>query len=67
MVGNREKSFSVADLAAAGVKRISFASSLYRASVTGFLAAAVEAKDKGTFGYLKGTVTSTELNSFFGV
>ena len=37
MAGVKGQSFSVAELAAAGVKRISLAASLYRAAMTGFL------------------------------
>ncbi len=37
MVGIRGKSFSVAELAAAGVRRISLATSLYRAAMTGLI------------------------------
>jgi 2-methylisocitrate lyase-like PEP mutase family enzyme len=66
MVGIRDKSFSVASLAAAGVRRISFASSLYRAAMTGFLDAAREAKERGTFDYLNRVVTSTDLNALLG-
>jgi 2-methylisocitrate lyase-like PEP mutase family enzyme len=44
MVAIRGKSFSVAQLVDAGVKRISFASSLYRAAITGLIAAASEVK-----------------------
>ena len=40
MAGIKGKSFSVAELAAAGVRRISLASSLYRAAMTGFIATA---------------------------
>jgi 2-methylisocitrate lyase-like PEP mutase family enzyme len=63
MVGMKGKSFTVADLAAAGVKRISFASSLYRAAMTGLLNAAREIKGSGTFAYLDATVTTPELNA----
>jgi 2-methylisocitrate lyase-like PEP mutase family enzyme len=42
MVGIKGKSFTVAELAAAGVKRISLATSLYRAAMTGLLNAAKE-------------------------
>ncbi len=52
MVGIPGKSFSVAELAAAGVKRISLATTLYRAAMNGLLAAATEVKTQGTFGYL---------------
>jgi 2-methylisocitrate lyase-like PEP mutase family enzyme len=52
MVGVPGKSFSVAELADAGVKRISLATSLFRAAMTGLHDAAREVKDKGTFTYL---------------
>jgi 2-methylisocitrate lyase-like PEP mutase family enzyme len=52
MVGIRGHSFSVAELAAAGVRRISLSTSLYRAAITGLYAAAREVRDSGTFGYL---------------
>jgi len=64
MVGVRGKSFTMAELVAAGVKRISFASSLYRAAITGLIEAASEAKQNGTFGYLEKTITTTEMNKF---
>lgn len=55
MVGIPGKSFSVAELAAAGVKRISLAGSLYRAAMHGMLTAATEVKEHGTFGYVERT------------
>jgi 2-methylisocitrate lyase-like PEP mutase family enzyme len=64
MVGIAGRSFTVADLTAAGVKRISLASSLYRAAVSGLLAAAREVIDSGTFTYVERSVTSRELNEF---
>jgi 2-methylisocitrate lyase-like PEP mutase family enzyme len=64
MVGIKGKSFTVADLEAAGVKRISLATSLYRAAMTGLLDAAREVKDKGTFGYLDRSIATPELNGF---
>ena len=64
MVGIRGKSFTIADLAAAGVKRISLATSLYRAAVTGLLEAAREVRDEGTFEYVEGAMTTAELNRF---
>ncbi len=64
MVGIRGKSFSVAQLVEAGVKRISFASSLYRAAITGLVEAASEARQSGTFGYLDKTITTAELTKF---
>ena len=64
MAGIKGKSFTVADLTAAGVKRISLATSLYRAAMSGLVEAAREVKEKGTFGYLDHTLTTPELNSF---
>ena len=64
MVGIRGKSFTVAELAAAGVTRISLATSLYRAAMTGLVAAAKEAKEKGTFGYVGSSIPSGELAGF---
>ena len=64
MAGIKGKSFTVAELAAAGVRRISLATSLYRAAMTALLEAAREVKDKGTFGYLERSVTTAELNGF---
>ncbi|OLD68892.1 MAG: 2-methylisocitrate lyase [Candidatus Rokubacteria bacterium 13_1_20CM_70_15] len=64
MVGIRGKSFTVAELATAGVKRISLATSLYRAAMSGLLDAAREVKEKGTFGYLDRSLTTPELNGF---
>jgi 2-methylisocitrate lyase-like PEP mutase family enzyme len=52
MVGIPGQSFSVAELAAAGVKRISLSTSLYRAAMNGLKAAAEEVRRDGTFGYL---------------
>jgi 2-methylisocitrate lyase-like PEP mutase family enzyme len=64
MAGIRGKSFSVPELAEAGVKRISLATSLYRAAMTGLLNAAREVKDKGTLGYIDTTMATPELNGF---
>jgi 2-methylisocitrate lyase-like PEP mutase family enzyme len=61
MVGIKGKSFSVAELAAAGVRRISLATSLYRAAMTGFLEAVAELNDRGEFGFLDRSVTTPEL------
>jgi 2-methylisocitrate lyase-like PEP mutase family enzyme len=51
MVGLKGKSFSVVELEAAGIRRISFATSLYRAAMSSLLAAAREIKEHGTFSY----------------
>src|ERR1051326_6941130 len=62
MVGIKGKSFSVSELAAAGVRRISLATSLYRAAMTGFLDAAYEVRDSGQFGFLDRSLTPPELH-----
>jgi 2-methylisocitrate lyase-like PEP mutase family enzyme len=64
MVGIKGKSFSTAELEAAGVKRISLATSLYRAAMSGLLEAAKEVKDKGTFTYLDRAMATPDLNAF---
>ncbi len=65
MVGIKGKSFSVAELEGAGVKRISLATSLYRAAMTGLVDAAREVKDKGTFGYLDRSISTPDLAAYF--
>lgn len=64
MVGIRGRSFSVTELAEAGVKRISLANSLHRAAMSGLLEAALEVKEKGTFGYLDRFLSTPDLSSF---
>jgi len=64
MAGIKGRSFSVDELATAGVKRISLATSLYRAAMSGLLDAAREVKVQGTFGYVDTTMATPELNSF---
>jgi len=48
-----------------GMRRISLATSLYRAAMTGLAEAAREAKEKGSFGYLERCLSTAELNAFF--
>jgi 2-methylisocitrate lyase-like PEP mutase family enzyme len=67
MVGIKGRSFSVAELADAGVRRISLATSLYRAAMTGFLDAAREVKERGEFGFLDRSVATAELLSVMRV
>ena len=66
MAGIKGKSFSVSELATAGVKRISLATSFYRAAMTGFLEAASEVNVTGQFGFLDRCVTMPELNKLSG-
>ena len=64
MVGMRGKSFALADLAAAGVKRVSLSTSLYRAAMTGLLAAGQEVSKTGTFGYVETLMSGAELDKY---
>jgi 2-methylisocitrate lyase-like PEP mutase family enzyme len=43
----------VAELREAGVRRISLATSLYRAAMAGMLQAAQEVRQQGSFGYVE--------------
>lgn len=64
MVGIRGQSFSVAELADAGVRRISLATSLYRAAMTGLIDAAKEVRESGTFGYLDTAIGSGDFAKY---
>jgi 2-methylisocitrate lyase-like PEP mutase family enzyme len=63
MVGIKGKSFSVAELAGAGVKRISLATSLYRVAMTGFVEAVSEAKNSGQFLFAERCLSTQDLLS----
>ena len=64
MAGIRGKSFSVAALEAAGVRRISLATSLYRAAMSGLIDAAKEVSEQGSFGYLERTIGTPDLAKY---
>ena len=64
MIGMRGRSFAVADLAAAGVRRISLSTSLYRAAMTGLLSAAREISERGTFSYVESILSGGELGQY---
>jgi 2-methylisocitrate lyase-like PEP mutase family enzyme len=64
MAGIKGKSFSVPELAAAGVRRVSLATSLYRAAMSGLVDAARELQGQGSFGYLEHSLTTPELNAY---
>jgi len=53
LIGLKGSSFSVAQLAAAGVRRISLGGALYRAAMAGFMNATQEIKTHGTFGFVE--------------
>ena len=61
MAGIKGKSFSVAELQAAGVKRVSLATSLWRAAMSGLIEGAREVKEKGTFGYLERSLGTPDI------
>jgi len=67
MVGIKGKSFSIRELAEAGVRRISLATSLYRAAMTGLLDAAREVREIGEFGFVDRSVATPELNTLMGI
>jgi 2-methylisocitrate lyase-like PEP mutase family enzyme len=64
MAGIRGKSFSVAALEAAGVRRISLATSLYRAAMSGLIDAAKEVAEQGSFGYLERCIATPDLAKY---
>lgn len=64
MVGIRGKSFSVAALEGAGVRRISLATSLYRMAMTGLVDAAQEVRKQGTFGYLDRSLAGADMAAY---
>ena len=64
MAGIKGKSFTVAELEATGVRRISLATSLYRAAMTGLVEAAREVREKGAFGFLDRSLSTPELSGY---
>ena len=57
--------FSLDELAALGVKRVSLGSSLARAAYGAFLRAAREIRNDGTFGFCEQAVPYAEINAMF--
>lgn len=60
-----DPALTAAELAAAGVKRISVGGSLSRLALAGFLRGAREMKDTGGFTWARDTVTGKELKGIF--
>lgn len=60
-----DASITLADLAAAGVKRISIGGSLSRLALAAFLRGAREMKDAGGFTWMRETVASRDLKAVF--
>lgn len=67
MVGIPGKSFPVTALIQAGVRRISLATSLYRAAMTGFLNAIREVQETGEFTFLDRSASTAELKKLMKI
>jgi 2-methylisocitrate lyase-like PEP mutase family enzyme len=67
MAGIKGKSFPLHDLANAGVKRVSVATSLYRAAMTGLLDAVREINAKGTFTFIDNLASTADLNKVMDI
>ena len=63
VMGLKGKSFSVDELAAAGVRRISVGSALCRAAIGGFMRAAREIRERGTFTFAEDAVAFADVNA----
>ena len=64
MAGIKGKSFSVPELQAAGVRRVSLATSLWRMAMSGAIDAAREVKEKGSFGYMERSLSTPDIAKF---
>ncbi|SCK19162.1 oxaloacetate decarboxylase [Vogesella sp. LIG4] len=63
VMGLKGKHYSVTQLAELGVRRISLGSSLSRAALSGFMRAAQELVDSGTFSFANDILTFAEVNA----
>ena len=64
LMGLQGATYSVEELAAAGVKRISVGGSFARAALGAFVRAASEVKEKGTFDYAAEAISHTEASAY---
>ena len=64
LMGFRALTYSVSELAAVGVKRISVGGALARAALGAFIRAAREVKDKGTFTFAADAISHAEANGY---
>lgn len=64
LMGLKGATFSVEELAAAGVKRVSVGGSFARAALGAFVRAAREVKDKGTFTYATEAISHADVTAF---
>ena len=65
MAGIPNRSHTIPALAAAGVRRISLATSLYRAAMSGLILAAREVQQTGNLTYIDTALPSAEINAYF--
>jgi len=65
VMGLSKAAFSLKDLAALGVRRVSLGSSLARAAYGSFIQAAQEIHEKGTFKFAEGIVSYKTINDLF--
>jgi 2-methylisocitrate lyase-like PEP mutase family enzyme len=56
---------TLAELSQVGVKRVSTGGALARTALGAFLHAAMEMRDRGTFGFMESAIASRELNRMF--
>lgn len=63
MAGMNGATFTVAELAAVGARRVSLAATLYRSALTGLRDAALEVKTSGTFSYVDRSMRTPEVNA----
>jgi 2-methylisocitrate lyase-like PEP mutase family enzyme len=64
LAGIKGLNFSLAELEAAGARRISLGGALARVALGGLLSAAREMKDRGTFSFVANAAPTSEINSF---
>jgi 2-methylisocitrate lyase-like PEP mutase family enzyme len=64
LMGLKGATFSVEELAAAGVKRISVGGSFARAALGAFVRAAREVKEKGTFTYASEAISHADVSAY---
>jgi 2-methylisocitrate lyase-like PEP mutase family enzyme len=64
LMGFKGATFSVDDLAAAGVKRISVGGAFARAAIGAFIRAAREVKEKGTFAFAADAIPHAEVSGY---
>lgn len=67
LMGLDDVPLTLSDLSALGVKRVSVGSALCRSALGGFLRAAHEMRDHGTFSFSKDAAKFRDINSLFAV